>query len=159
MKKPGNLLNTICFLFCLGYFNTLQAETNVEKGNSFRDQGNNYKAKYYYQLALSKNENDTAALYQMAKMEHERGQYKISLKHLNSLIRFNQHDVDALILRSMIYSQQKHLNKALIDLELAEQLDNKNSTVQMLLENIHTTLGNTEKASQHIKNYQSLREQ
>ena len=75
---------------------------------------------------------------------------------MNKFFENKQNDVRALILRGKIYSKQQHWQDALNDLEVAEKQDSENPEVQILLDNVHTAMGNTKTAKQHLKNYQRI---
>ena len=160
--KINKMILPGCMFSCMIFSSVLQADTglsDVENGNSYREQGDNYKAMYYYQLALSKEKDNTDALYQLSLIDYEKGQYSSALRNMNRFIAIKQDEISALILRGKIYSKQHRWREALNDLEVAEKQDTDNPEIQILLDNVNTAMGNAVTAKKHIKNFQHIRKQ
>lgn len=138
------------------YISESNADADVETGNVYREQGDSYKARYYYQSALIKNDNNTDALYQLAKMEFDEENYIDSMKYLNALLKVDGDHSQALILRGTIFIKYKQWNNAILDLKTAEQQDAENVDIQMNLESAYTMKHDTENAEKHAANHERL---
>lgn len=133
------------------------AETsNVQVANQYLDEGNSYKALYYYQLALSHDKRSTEALYGIASIEHQKGQHKNALSRLNTLRDINPDHIEMLILRARIYTLQSRWEKALKDLKAAEVLDTESTEVQLALDNVYTSMGDNVAARKTLDRYNEL---
>lgn len=134
-------------------------QSDLQAAENYKTEGDMYKATYYYQVALSKDENNAEALYALANIAYAKRQYQMVLTRLDKVLQNDAYSADALLLRGKTYSMQKKWKKALRDLELAEQMDSENPEVQLALDQVYSAKGETAKAEQSIKNHRRLKEQ
>ena len=129
---------------------------DMETAKKLKTQGKHYKAMFYYQSALAKDENNLDALNALAKTDYESRNFKPALKRLNKVLIIDEYNAEALLLRAKVYSELKHWKKALADLEIAEQLDSENPEIQLVLDRVHLTMGDKSKAKQSVRTYKRL---
>ena len=149
----------IKFLFIYAassFFSAHAAQSNIEIAEQYQSEGNQYKALYYYQVALSEDKENVEALYGIAEIEYKKGRFDSALKRLNVLINKDSSNLKGLILRGKVLAKQQRWNEAISNLREAELLDNDSASVQSTLDSIYTSMGDDINAKKSAERYREL---
>lgn len=160
MKLSLTVMVTLCVVFIqpVVIASPSTSAEDVTMANTLKLQGEHYKAMFYYQSALSKDENNIDALNALAKTDYQSQNFESALKRLNKTLIIDGYNAEALLLRAKVYSELKQWEQALADLEMAEQLDSENPEIQLVLDRVHLTMGDKSKAKQSVQTYERLNE-
>lgn len=153
MKLPS--IKLILLLYATVYASSLMA-AKVDifpQASKLKATGHYSKANYYYYRAIDENSNVDEALYQLSDSLYKSGNVNKALEYLSFLLKKVPTHEQGLLLRSRIHIHQKHYSEALGDVEQLEKY-NPSPDVYMLLDSVHTAMGNKISAQKARKLYE-----
>jgi len=133
--------------------------TSLQKAAHEKQQHHHAKSNYYYFETLSKQPNNTEALYGLAhSYQHLRKNDK-ALIELKKLLQINPAHEQGLMLSALINIQSQNWNQVLNNAEQVIQINPLNEQAYMYLDSAYSALGDTAAAASAMDRYQQVKAQ
>lgn len=150
-----NILRNLSFIsFCLLFLFSLSLHANelsdFNKASELTIQRNYSKSNYYYLKILSKQSNNSEALYGLAYNFHCLSQNNRALSELKKLFKINPDHEKGLMLRALINSQNKKWHKVLVDLGHVIRINPMNEEAYSFMDGAYSSLGDKKAAKKAL---------
>lgn len=157
MKSLLFLLGTF---FCLNCFSQ-SAAYYIKMGNKKNKINDYHGALNNYLMAFRINSKDTAALFGIISSKNQIWLKEFNnndniMFYLNKYVELNKNKASAYITRSEIESNRGKTTEAILDLDIAIGLDNKNATAYYEREILRHNIGDKDGAEMDYKEYRKL---